>query len=152
MKAMNDQTAYMGEVDIPDDDQIVFPAGLPGWPDRTRFAVLFHEEMWPFYHLQSLEEAQLCFLTVDPFAFFRDYDFQLPEAIVEQLEIHSPEDIWVRNIVVVAEDFRQSTVNLQAPVVINHRRRLGRQVILNDSRYAVKHPLFSKQAAGSGER
>lgn len=147
---MKHQTVYMGEVDIPDEEQIVFPAGLPGLPDCTRFTILFEEEMWPFYYLQSLEDPDLCFLTVDPFAFFSDYDFELPEAVVKQLAITSPDDIWVRNIVVVTDDFTQSTVNLQAPVVINHRRRLGRQVILNHPDYAVKQALFPKQAAESG--
>lgn len=149
---MKHQTAHMGEVDIADEEQIVFPAGLPGLPDYTRFAVLFDEGTWPFYYLQSLEDASLCLLTVEPFAFFPDYDFELPDSVVEQLQITSPDDIWVRNIVVVADDFKQSTVNLQAPVIINHQRRLGRQVILNHPDYAVKHALFPKQAAESGNR
>lgn len=132
----------MGEMDIPEQQQIDFPDGLPGLPDRKRYAVLFREETLPYYYLQSLEDPDLCFLTVDPFVFFPDYDFELPDPVVEQLHIESPADIWVRNIVVVREDFARSTVNLQAPLIMNHRMRVGRQVILNHPDYAIRHPLF----------
>lgn len=145
---MKHETVFTGVSDIPAEQQIIFPEGLPGLPDRTRFAVLFDEENYPFYYLQSLEDANLCFVTVDPFAFFPDYDFKLPDAVVKQLEISSPEDLSIKNIVVIADDFKQSTVNLQAPVVINHRKRLARQVILNHPEYAVKQRLFPAQEGG----
>lgn len=149
---MKQKTAYLGEIEIPAHKQIVFPDGLPGLPDRTRFAVLFDEESLPFYYLQSLEDAELCFLTIDPFVFFPDYDFELPEAVVRQLAITSPEDVTVRNIVVVGDDFKQSTVNMQAPVVINTRKGLGRQVILNHPVYRVKQALFAEQQLEGGDR
>lgn len=141
---MRESAVDMGDGDHSGEQAMTFPAGLPGLSDYTRFVLLSHEETWPFYPLQSLEDAQLCFLTVDPFAFFPDYDFKLSEAVVQQLQITSMDDVWVRNIVVVADDFKQSTVNLQAPLIMNHRIRLGRQVILNDPDLAIKEPLFTE--------
>lgn len=143
---MKYETAHAEETDIAAGREMTFPDGLPGFPDRTRFAVISDEETWPFFHLQSLEDANLCLLTVDPFAFFPDYSIELPDAVVDALHITSPADVWVLSVVVIAEDFKQSTVNLQAPVVINHVKGLGRQVILNDPNYAVKQPLFSERA------
>jgi flagellar assembly factor FliW len=38
------------------------------------------------------------------------------------------------------------TANLQGPLVFNPVRRLGRQLVLTSSRYAVRYPLDSIQA------
>jgi flagellar assembly factor FliW len=38
------------------------------------------------------------------------------------------------------------TVNLQGPLVFNPVRRLGRQLVLTSSRYAVRYPLDPSQA------
>lgn len=149
---MRQSAVDISDLDLSEDEAMIFPAGLPGLSDYTRYALLSDEETWPFYHLQSLENAQLCFLTVDPFAFFPDYDFELSEAVVKQLQLTSMDDVWVRNIVVVADDFKQSTVNLQAPLIMNHRTRIGRQVILNDPSLAIKEPLFPRVSTESGNR
>jgi len=37
------------------------------------------------------------------------------------------------------------TVNLQGPLVFNPVRRLGRQLVLTSSRYAVRYPLDPSQ-------
>ncbi|NBQ61596.1 MAG: hypothetical protein EBU40_04855, partial [Proteobacteria bacterium] len=38
---------------------------------------------------------------------------------------------------------RLSTVNLLAPVIVNRKRGVGKQVILSDARYSLRHPLLS---------
>ncbi len=38
------------------------------------------------------------------------------------------------------------TVNLQGPLVFNPARRLGRQLVLTSSRYAVRYPLSGQPA------
>ncbi len=39
-------------------------------------------------------------------------------------------------------DVRAMTANLQAPLVINPATRLGKQVILTDERFSLRHPVF----------
>jgi len=41
------------------------------------------------------------------------------------------------------------TVNLQGPLVFNTARRLGRQLVLTSSRYAVRYPLTGHGQASS---
>ncbi len=50
----------------------------------------------------------------------------------------------VYSIVVVPEDIRKMTANLLGPIIINHKEKLGKQVILDDSRYTTKHFLFNQ--------
>ena len=51
-------------------------------------------------------------------------------------------------IVTLHENFKDSTSNLLAPIVINLLGKKGRQIVLNDSIYATKHRLFPE---GIGE-
>ena len=42
----------------------------------------------------------------------------------------------------IPENPSEATINLMAPIVINERERCGKQVILHESQYSVKHPLL----------
>ena len=53
-------------------------------------------------------------------------------------------DCWV--LMVIGETFRDSTVNLKSPVIINHKTNLAVQVIL-DQDYPIRQAIF-----GQGER
>jgi flagellar assembly factor FliW len=54
-------------------------------------------------------------------------------------------------IATVPDDFKDTTVNMKAPVVINKTRRLAAQVILPD--YEFRRRLYTDEGAGqnSGE-
>jgi flagellar assembly factor FliW len=91
--------------------------------------------------LQSLDLGELSFLIMDPFLFFREYDFELPEFVQQQLQIEQPEDVQVWSIVSVKEDFSKATINLLAPIIVNYKSRLAKQIILHDTEYKVKHEL-----------
>jgi flagellar assembly factor FliW len=50
----------------------------------------------------------------------------------------------VYSIVVVPEDIRKMTANLMAPVVINNRLKLGKQIVLDNNIYKTKHYIFEE--------
>jgi len=121
-----------------------FPRGVPGFENIREFELLTPEEPSPFAYLRAVGESGVCFLVADPFAFFPDYEFELGDDAKAELDLAEGRegDVQVWAIVTVPENVRETTVNLLAPVVLNTRSRLGKQVILHDSRYAVKCPLF----------
>jgi flagellar assembly factor FliW len=43
---------------------------------------------------------------------------------------------------VVKDDPQKATINLKAPLVINSKKKLAKQIILDDDNYQVKTPLF----------
>jgi flagellar assembly factor FliW len=45
-------------------------------------------------------------------------------------------------ICVIGGKAAESTGNFQAPLLVNSRRRIGKQIILNDSGMSVRHPLL----------
>ena len=52
--------------------------------------------------------------------------------------------INVFSIVSPREPFSESTINLQAPVVVDLKSRKGKQIILNNTIYEIRMPLFPK--------
>ncbi|TCK05054.1 UNVERIFIED_ORG: flagellar assembly factor FliW [Anoxybacillus amylolyticus] len=143
---MNIDTKYHGTVAVKEEDIIHFPHGLPGFADKKRFVLLPLADT-PFVILQSVETPALGFVLIEPFSYFPTYEFELDEATVEQLNIESERDVAVYVILTVADPFHETTANLQAPVVINVHKRLGKQVILTNPPYQTKHRLFPEKVA-----
>jgi flagellar assembly factor FliW len=142
------QTKFEETVEIKVSDILNFEQGLPGFEEEKQF-VLIPMEGTPFSILQSLETTDLAFVTADPFVFFKEYDFKLLDSVQEQLHIDKSSDVFVQVIVTVSEPFDKSTVNLQAPIIINQKNNAGKQVVLTDGKYQTRHLLqesnFSRQ-------
>ncbi|MGG1557418.1 flagellar assembly protein FliW [Geobacillus thermoleovorans] len=139
-------TKYHGDIDIDEKDIVRFEQGIPGFLEEKQFVLLPLADT-PFVILQSVDTPALGFVLIEPFSYFPSYEFELDEATVEQLEIESERDVAVYVILTVADPFDNTTANLQAPVVINVRKRLGKQVILTNTPYKTKHRLFPEKAA-----
>jgi len=135
------ETREFGEVVIEDEEIITFPKGLPGFADAKDFVLLPLEEDSPFLVLQSVEKEELAFITLEPVSFLKDYEFEISEATQELLKLESEEDVGVLVIVTLKEKLKDMTVNLAAPIVVNVRENLARQVILDQEVYPLRHPL-----------
>lgn len=146
------QTASWGELDIAEEQIYRFPKGMPGFEEETEFALISLED-GPLDYLQSTKEPGFAFLLGDPFVYFPQYEFELPEADTEELDIQS--QVVIRCIISLKEQIYQSTMNLLAPVVLNPEKNLGKQVVLHHSSYQTRHPLWSesgsKPSAKAGE-
>jgi flagellar assembly factor FliW len=141
---MNMQTKFHGEVEINEEQVLHFNTGIPGFIDEKKFCILPIEET-PLFVLQSVKSAETAFILTDPFSFFTDYEFDLPEEVTEALSISFDKYVAVFVILTVQEPFEKTTANLQAPVIINQKEKLGKQVILNGTTYTTKHLLITKE-------
>ncbi|MCC5910842.1 MAG: flagellar assembly protein FliW [Clostridiaceae bacterium] len=147
-------TKNFGELKISESNILYFQDGLPGFQDLTKFIVIQNpEEGHPFHWLQSVEDENLAFVIINPFAFKSDYDFNLSNNTIEKLEIKAPEDVTVYNIVVIPEDINKMTANLRAPIIINTKNNKAKQIVLDDENYHTKHYIMEElknQAAEGG--
>jgi flagellar assembly factor FliW len=145
---MKIQTKFEETVEIKESDILNFEQGLPSFEEEKQF-VLIPMEGTPFSILQSVATTELAFVTADPFVFFKDYDFELSTSVQEQLHIEKSTGVFVQVILTISEPFEESTANLQAPIVINQKNNLGKQVVLADGIYRTRHLLnessFSRQ-------
>lgn len=145
---MNIQTKYLGEVEINDAQLIHFPTGIPGFLEEKEFAFLDIPGNPVFQFLQSTKSAQLAFVVTNPYLFYKDYTFELDDPTLDTLHIKSESDVSVLSIVTVKDPFDSSTINLRAPLIINQKKQLGKQYILNMDDYPSKASM--KTAAEKG--
>lgn len=135
---------HAGEIEIADEEMINFTQGPPAFEEYTKFFIIDpEEENYPFKLLQSAEEESLGFILTDPFIFKPDYDFELNEETLQELQIEDASDIVVYVILVIPDKVEDISANMAAPVIINAKKRLARQVILDDSDYQTRHKVFN---------
>ncbi|WHY33790.1 flagellar assembly protein FliW [Cytobacillus firmus] len=144
---MKIQTKFHGEQEINKDDIIQFPSGIPGFLEEKEFYILPFEGT-DLFVLQSVKTTEVAFIVTDPFVLFPQYEFDLPEEALEKLEIQSNKDVATFAILTVREPFQETTANLQAPLVINQTKKLGKQIILNQTTYQTKHKIMTPQEQG----
>lgn len=146
---MNIQTKFLGAVDVKEEAIITFPEGIPGFHDETQFALIPLNETSPFLVLQSVKTEKVGFMVATPYAFKADYSFDLPQEDVVQLEIEQPEDVFVYGILTLKDTLVESTINLLAPVVINEKTKLAKQLVLpTEDEKLLRYPI-KKAAEGS---
>ncbi|WP_404433573.1 flagellar assembly protein FliW [Sutcliffiella horikoshii] len=144
---MKIETKYHGLIELQEEEVVKFPNGLPGFLEEKKFAVIPFSEDGTFFILQSVKTPELGFVLTNPFTFYPDYDFDLENQAVDTLELNSAEDVIVYTVLTMADPFHLTTANLQAPVVVNVKKKLGKQVILTGSPYQTKHNLFLETIA-----
>jgi len=141
---MRIHTVNLGDLEIAPDTVITFKEGLPGFPHLHRFAVLESEELTPFRYLQSLDEPPIMFYVINPFLVDSGYEFRLTDADMEDVRTNNSSELTVYAVATIPEDIHAATLNLMAPIVINEKDRYGKQIILLESGYSVKHPLLGE--------
>ncbi len=136
---MNIETVRFGNIEIEEDKIIKFKEGIPGFPEDDKFIVILNGEDTPISFLQSVKNGDLSFVILNPFKVYKEYDFEIPETVQKTLRIEKVEDVMIFNMVTIPEDMKKMTANLMAPIVINIREKLGKQIILEDAKYGTKH-------------
>lgn len=145
---MKIQTEQFGKLELEDNRLLTFERGIPGFEQETNFVLLPADPAGdsPFFFLQSTEHAAISFFMADPFVFLPDYEVKLDDTLTGQLKLDDPSDAIVLVTVTPNKQIGDATANLKAPVVINNKQQLGKQIVLNNSNYQVKHPLFQQAA------
>ncbi|WP_430510015.1 flagellar assembly protein FliW [Gottfriedia solisilvae] len=143
---MKIQTKYHGELDIQQEDIVAFPNGIPAFEDEKEFIVLPLQNESPFSILQSVQTTNLAFVIGEIFTLFPSYDIELSQNAIDVLQLTESKDAVVYSIITVKEPFIKSTANLQGPIIINAVKKIGKQVVLNQSSYKTKHELVGSPA------
>jgi flagellar assembly factor FliW len=144
---MKCQSTRFGTFEVKDDAILVFPSGILGFPEWTRYVLLDHDTDAPFKWLQCVEEPQLAFVVLDPVCFKTDYQIVIPlDALIEIHKQDSDELSVVTILTIPSEDPSAVTANLRGPLVMNHRTRLCKQLVLSED-LPTRYPLFTHATA-----
>lgn len=145
------KSTQLGELDYLEENIITFDLGIPGFEDEKHFIICPGEKDSPFAYLQSIDNNDLTFILANPFIFFSDYQYKLDNNIIEELEIKRIEEVATWGIVSIGEDIKKTSINLQAPLIINAVRKKGRQHIIQEADYLTRTPLFSQGVNEGGK-
>jgi flagellar assembly factor FliW len=131
----------LGKIRIPQTEGFSFDQGLLGFPEVSDFVLIPAKQSGAFW-LQSTEHPPLTFLLIDPFEWVDGFTLTLPDADLGPVMPDLPEDVVILAILTLGgPDHDGPTVNLQGPVALNLKNRRGRQIVLLDSEWGIRHPI-----------
>ena len=125
-----------------DEDVILFEEGLIGFPSAKRFVLIESESLSPFRIFQCVDNPRIGFLVLDPRTIVKTYERSIPSEAWRSLDAAEKADRLYFAISIIGKDPQESSANLQAPLLINCRKMIGRQLILTTSRYSVTQRLI----------
>lgn len=121
--------------------EIIFEKGIPGFEKYKNFGLSDIEGNENLKMITSKEDSNIGFVSISPFKVKKDYEIDLNDEIINELNIEKSEDVIVLNIITLGKTLESSTVNLKAPLIINIKNNKGKQLILQDEKYQIKEPL-----------
>ncbi|MCY6959547.1 flagellar assembly protein FliW [Clostridium brassicae] len=137
-------TKYHGVHEYEEKDVFTFKKGIPSFENLTKFIIFPVEENEIFSVLHSIEDNEVGFIIMSPFDVLESYEFKLDDELIKRLNIQKAEDVVTISIVTLNSKVEHITTNLRAPIIINIKEKLGEQIILNNEKYMIKHPLFKE--------
>lgn len=141
----NVESALLGSLRVPESQVFEFEQGLLGFPEAHSFALVPARAEGMFW-LQSADFDALTFLLVDPFAFVEGYALDLGPGELGSLAPGDASELLVLSILTLPRDPGEpATANLQGPLAMHVGLRQGRQVVLQDSTFGIRHPVDLKR-------
>ncbi|MEA3313372.1 MAG: flagellar assembly protein FliW [Caldisericota bacterium] len=138
---MRISTTRFGNINIDESRVIQMKGGMLGFDQLKRYVILMQDEKIPFWWFQSIEDGSVAFVVMNAFAVKPDYEPVISDDEVKLLEIALPEDAVLFSVVTIRSDPFKVTANLRAPIVINAKKMLAKQVVLVEPDYPVQHPI-----------
>ncbi len=124
MKIKNNK---FGELEFDEDIIIEFADGVIGFENFKKF-ILVTEEEGLFYWLTSIEEPEIV--------------FPLFPAILLDENYPQEEGCEAFGIVKLAKEVTNISINLKAPIYINHNEKKGFQKIFDSDKFEINKQLF----------
>lgn len=140
---MKFNTVRFGEIDI--DENRIFEFVLPiiGFDTLKKFVILEPGKETLFKWLQSVDDPALAFPIISVSTLNIDYSIDLPDNVVDKLEVTSAESLLVMNITSIPQDNpKGTTINLLAPLIFNVDTQKAGQIVLSGSGYDISYPMF----------
>jgi len=96
-----------------------------------------------FMTMHSCEDENISFTLLNPYT-LREYDFEVPDKIKNELNITTESNLLIFNIVLIQTPIEDSIVNFIAPLVFNTDTKKVAQIIISDSKeYGVAEKISS---------
>ncbi|OGR05800.1 MAG: hypothetical protein A3K23_02065 [Desulfobacca sp. RBG_16_58_9] len=140
---MTIDTLHWGQITVPEERIITFPAGLPGAAKFHGYALIEEPRTAPLSFLQCVDNPTLALVVVQPTKVAPDFRLGPLVSALKELEAGSVQDLVVLVILTIPPGRpRETTANLQGPLLINPGSRRGKQVIMETPHFSHKQQVF----------
>jgi len=144
-------TTRFGEISIDESKIIHMKTGMLGFEHLKKYELFIQDEENPFWWFQSVDDGSIAFVVINSLAVKPDYEPVITDAEEKLLEIESHDDVVLMSVVTIRSDPFKVTANLRAPIVINTKKMLAKQVVLVDSDFPVQYPIKDNGAVHQGK-
>ncbi len=124
MKIKNKQ---FGEIEFENERVIKFEEGILGFEELKQFLLVSEKDGF-FLWLISIDQPEII--------------FPLFSIKLLQEEYKAESELEPYGIVNLDKDPQNISINLKAPVLINHDDKIGLQRIIDNEEYCIDYPLF----------
>jgi flagellar assembly factor FliW len=138
------KTTRFGELEVNPNDIVSFTEGLLGFENLKKYFVVDPGDSTLILWLQSTEDEKVAFPIIEPKIFKPDYIAKLLPADLNGLELESLQTAKLYSILTIPANVTEMSANLKAPVVINSSKKVGKQIVLQDSKLSVKHEMYKE--------
>jgi flagellar assembly factor FliW len=138
------KTTRFGELEVNPSDIITFAEGLFGFENLKKYFVVDPGDSTLILWLQSTEDDKVAFPIIEPKIFKPDYIAKLLPADLNGLELESLQSAKLYSILTIPGNVTEMSANLKAPIVINSAKKIGKQIVLQDSKLSVKHEMYKE--------
>jgi flagellar assembly factor FliW len=136
---MNIESTRFGRLQVEPEELLEFPSGLYGLEQCKHWVLLADAQNDALGWLQCTTRPDVAVAVVTPRRFVRGYQVRVPRTELTPLGLDDVRDAKV--LVIVGRNDRSITLNLKAPLVINLKKQIGRQVVVNND-LAIQHELM----------
>ncbi len=141
------KTGRFGQLTIQAEELIRIPVGILGFPELTEFCLVDPSDDTLILWLQSTQDPSFVLPVLEPKIFMPNYSARLSAAELRELKLDNVNQSAVFTILTITDDVTQMTANLKAPLVINLKEQIARQVVLQENEYGIKHAMFRELRA-----
>ena len=117
--------------------------GLLGFPEYTQFTLIKMNDEGLVYRLQSLEDEAINFVVVPAASFFPSYAPIVDDEVAARFDLVNGREVLILLVVTLGETFKDSTVNLMAPLLLDPKAQVAEQIIVENANLSVRTPLLA---------
>ena len=125
------ESARFGRIEVPENQVITLPMGLPGFPEAETFVLIDGHGNTPFRWLQAFERPDLALIVIDPLDVAPDFPLDLVRRSASFAGIDPDEDLVVLVVCTVSQT-EEPTANFLSPIGIGKTSRRGAQVVVHE--------------------
>lgn len=142
---MKFETKYHGIIEYDESEVIHMVKGMTAFETLKKYVLLPVEDNEVFKLFHSIEDSYIGFIVLSPYYVKKDYKVDLDSNVIEELNIKDEKDVLIVNTVTLSDKIEEITTNLSAPIIINIKERLGKQIIISENEKMVKYPIINSR-------